>query len=49
MSEVNHLKEQIQHVLTSLTTTDETTVNGSYVAYTFADALALSQITNPFL
>ena len=55
MSEVNHLKEQMGHVLTNLTTTDETMVNCPYVADTFAHAaketllLALSQITNPFL
>ncbi|XP_076799899.1 uncharacterized protein LOC143444989 [Clavelina lepadiformis] len=55
MSEANLLKEQMRHVMTSLTTTDETMINGSYVADTFAHAakqtllLALSQITNPFL
>ncbi|CAK8676808.1 unnamed protein product [Clavelina lepadiformis] len=43
------------HVLTSLTTTDETMINNSYVADTFAHAakptllLAMSQIKNPFL
>ncbi|CAK8689565.1 unnamed protein product [Clavelina lepadiformis] len=31
ISEANLLKEQMRHVLTSLTTTDETMVNGSYV------------------
>ncbi|CAK8675489.1 unnamed protein product [Clavelina lepadiformis] len=55
MSEANLLKEKMRHVITSLTTTDETAINGSYVADTFAHAakqtllLALSQITNPFL
>ncbi|CAK8688540.1 unnamed protein product [Clavelina lepadiformis] len=55
MSEANLLKEQMRHVMTSLTTTDETMINRSYVADTFAHAakqtllLALSQITNPFL
>ncbi|CAK8692906.1 unnamed protein product [Clavelina lepadiformis] len=45
----------MRNVITSLTTTDETMINGSYVADTFAHAakqtllLALSQITNPFL
>ncbi|CAK8697789.1 unnamed protein product [Clavelina lepadiformis] len=55
MSEANLLKEKMRNVITSLTTTDETMINGSYVADTFAHAakqtllLALSQITNPFL
>ncbi|CAK8695154.1 unnamed protein product [Clavelina lepadiformis] len=55
MSEANLLKEKMRHVITSLTTTDETVINGSYVVDTFAHAakqtllLALSQITNPFL
>ncbi|CAK8687686.1 unnamed protein product [Clavelina lepadiformis] len=54
MSDSNLLKEQMRHVVTSLTSTDETMVKGSYVAETFAQAakhrllLALSQITNPF-
>ncbi|CAK8685312.1 unnamed protein product [Clavelina lepadiformis] len=38
MSEANLLKEKMRHVITSLTTTDETMINGSYVADTFAHA-----------